>query len=298
MMNQQHDALLREQLAACLGEAYANSQFSRSGTGCINETWSATGAGLTPLFIKLGTPDRLAMYQAEQQGLAALRAAEALRVPHCHAVLANEHFAALVLEFIELQPLDETSAAPFGEALASLHAASARQCGFEQDNFIGRSVQHNGWVDNWWTFFCQQRMAPQIERAEQTGMRPALVTRLRELVKRIPDNFAEHQPPVSLLHGDLWSGNVAADRQGNPVLYDPAVYYGDAETDLAMMQMFGGLPAAVFDAYHALRPRQPGQADRQPLYDAYHWLNHFNLFGVIYLGQLERCVDAVSDCLR
>lgn len=296
-MNRALQAAVQKALVDHLGSAYDTVSLVPSGTGCINETWAAQALDVEPVFIKLGSADALAMYRQEMLGLEALRVCSSIRVPRVlfltDLVPADgQQGAMLVLEFIALSAPRPQHDAAIGRALAHLHEVQGDVFGFDADNFIGRTPQLNGWRDNWWEFWCEQRLRPQGRLAQLRGMRAGLLDKLDRLIERIPACFGEHRPTPSQLHGDLWSGNLAVDAQGLPVLYDPAAYFGDAETDLAMLRMFGGVREPVFTAYHHLRPPQPGLEQRRRLYDLYHWLNHFNLFGVGYLGQVENTLDA------
>lgn len=289
---------LRDFLVSLLGSDYARVQFRPSGTGCINDTWEAYGSGLQSLFLKTGPASAHAMYGCEARGLEVLRQCESIRVPR---VLANpvpgsvcpENMAVLVLEFIRLRSPAATDDSVIADGLAHLHAIPGTAFGFDSDNFIGRTPQVNRYHDDGWAFWCECRMRPQWRLAQLKGMRRALLDRLEALIERIPAIFGEHQPQPVLLHGDLWSGNLALDENGRLCLFDPAVYFGDRETDIAMTRMFGGLRPGVYARYHTVHPEQRGADIRRALYDLYHWLNHFNLFGVIYLGQVENSIDAL-----
>ncbi len=296
-MNRDLEQSITDYLVENLGHSYRQVRYRRSGTGCINETWEIYSPEAPSVFLKLGRPGYLDMYQRESEALELLQMLERFRVPYPLGVGQNEHCAFLLMEFIPLGPVRRSSEAALGEALAEMHGIVAAQYGFEHDNYIGRSNQINGWSDNWWAFFAEKRIGYQLDLAKANGMRPGLVDEIACLAERLPMAYADFQPEASLLHGDLWSGNIAVDPHGVPTIYDPALYYGDAETDIAMSQMFGALGQAVYDAYYALRPMREGAPDRQALYDLYHWLNHFNLFGVTYLGQVERCVAKLKAAL-
>jgi len=294
---------LRDFLVDLLGSDYARVQFRPSGTGCINDTWEAYGSGLQSLFLKTGPVSAHAMYECEVRGLEALRQCESIRVPQVLAnpVLANPvsgspeqaSTAVLVLEFIRLRSPSAADDVAIADGLAQLHALPGSAFGFDGDNFIGRTPQVNQYRDDWWTFWCECRLRPQWRLAQLKGMRSALLDRLEALIERIPAFFGEHQPQPVLLHGDLWSGNLALDENDRLCLFDPAVYYGDRETDIAMTRMFGALRPGVYARYHAVHPESKGADTRRVLYDLYHWLNHFNLFGVTYLGQAENSVETL-----
>ena len=290
-MKREWQAQLQEQLVVELGSGYANSTVRPSGTGCINDTWEIAARGCDSLFMKTGPATALAMYEQECAGLDALRQCEAIRVPRVYFRALVGDQAVLVMEFIALSTPCAQHDHAIADALSALHQMPGPQFGFAADNFIGRTPQINQWQDDWWMFWCECRMRPQWRLAQLRGMRPALVEKLAQLIERIPMAFGQHRPRPVLLHGDLWSGNLAVDETGIPCLFDPAVYYGDAETDIAMTKMFGALRPAVYQRYAVQHPDQPDADRRRVLYDLYHWLNHFNLFGVTYLGQVENSVD-------
>lgn len=240
----------------------------------------------TPPFVKQGPAPTLAMFRAEAEGLAALADAG---VPAPQVVAVGERAGGA---FIEMQRL-ELGARPdwpaLGRALAALHRNSMGRYGWARDNWIGLAPQENGWSDDWPTFWFEKRLAPQARRARGAGFAFDLEG-LRGLL-------AGHHPPASLLHGDLWHGNVGFTPTG-PVLFDPAVYYGDREADLAMTELFGGFPPAFYAAYDAAWPRDSGYARRRDLYNLYHVLNHLNLFGAGYLPQARALVARLTACAR
>ena len=164
--------------------------------------------------------------------------------------------------------------------LASVHRHQADRFGWQRDNYIGSTPQQNGWRESWIAFWRERRLEPQIALARANGYRIEVppVWRLLE----------GHEPAPSLLHGDLWSGNAAFLPDGAPVLFDPAVYYGDREADLAMTELFGGFPREFYSSYRKIYPLDAGYEKRKHLYNLYHLLNHLNLFGSGYLGQVER----------
>ena len=181
----------------------------------------------------------------------------------------------LLLEFLELNGKRDFAA--LGRMMASAHRKRGPRFGWSRDNYIGSTPQPNGWCDDWAEFWLERRMRPQIELAKRNGFNvdfPAT-----SLLKN-------HNPVPSLLHGDLWSGNAGFTADG-PVVFDPAVYYGDREADLAMTELFGGFPREFYAAYEAAFPLESGYERRKHLYNLYHLLNHLNLFGGGYLAQVE-----------
>jgi fructosamine-3-kinase len=178
-----------------------------------------------------------------------------------------------------------------GQALASLHAMTGAAYGLERDNAIGATLQPNGRADNWVAFWRERRLGFQLDLAAKNGYGGRLLERGRRLLDAIPVFFVNYHPQPSLLHGDLWGGNRAMLADGTPVVYDPAVYYGDREADLAMTQLFGGFGPRFYAAYDEAWPPDDGRAARCDLYDLYHMLNHLNLFGSGYRAQAESMID-------
>jgi fructosamine-3-kinase len=205
-------------------------------------------------------------------------------VPGVHAQGEHDATAFLVLDWFGFG--SEPLGAALGTALARLHGTPAgTRYGWGSDNFIGGTPQVNGWNDDWTTFFCERRLRPQLTRAglDCEPVLAAAAARLRG-----------HAPTPSLLHGDLWAGNAGMLADGIPALFDPAVYIGDRETDLAMTQLFGGFDASFYRAYHAAWALPVGHEARRDVYALYHVLNHLNLFGTSYLAQAQRLIARIA----
>jgi fructosamine-3-kinase len=202
----------------------------------------------------------------------------------------TETAAFLALEWIEPGVADVRCEERLGAGLAALHAVSAARFGFPHDNLIGRTPQFNGWTSNWAEFYRDRRLRPQLTLAAQGG-HGWLAEQGARLLERVPALLGGHRPPASLLHGDLWGGNWLASLQGEPVIFDPAVYYGDRETDLAMTRLFGGFGSSFYQAYNAAAPLAPGWQARGELYNLYHVLNHANLFGAAYAQQARAMME-------
>ncbi|WP_035055687.1 fructosamine kinase family protein [Andreprevotia chitinilytica] len=242
-------------------------------------------------FIKLNRTDRLDMFAAEARGLAALAAV--IRVPKPITYGVDDDHAWLLLEWLDLD--GRADEAQLGEQLAAVHRLTAKQFGWPEDNTIGSTPQANGWLDDWITFWRERRLQPQVELAARNGFRFDEATKL---IDALPLFFAGYTPQPSLLHGDLWGGNAAGLADGTPVLFDPACYYGDRETDLAMTELFGGFGPRFQAAYRAAWPLDGGYALRRDLYNLYHVLNHVNLFGGGYASQAERMVGRLLAAVR
>jgi protein-ribulosamine 3-kinase len=258
--------------------------------GCISDCFrwqSARG----PMFVKRCDVARRWILDAERDGLERLARAGALRVPAPLADGDDGESGFLVLEWLELRPADAASDARLGRALARLHAVAAPAFGLERDNAIGATAQPNAPLESWPEFWRERRLGYQLELAARGGHAGRLQERGRALLERVPAFFAGYGPRPSLLHGDLWAGNRASLPGGAPVAFDPAVYHGDREADLAMTRLFGGFGREFYGAYDAEWPPDPGAATRHDLYALYHVLNHLNLFGGGYRAQAEAMID-------
>ncbi len=279
------------------GTAFRITASEEVGGGSIHHAL-ALGDGKTRYFVKLGGRETLAMFQAEADGLAAIAATETFRTPAVVTTGASEAHAFLVLEHLAIRPLTSTDdGIRFAGALADLHRVTGERFGWHRDNFIGRTPQPNPPADNWARFFVEYRLRPQFELAQQAGYGPELRRAGERLLDRVPALFLDYRPQPSLLHGDLWHGNVGMTAAGEPVLFDPASHYGDRESDLAMSELFGGFPTAFYAAYRTRWPLNPDYEQRKPLYSLYHILNHLNLFGRGYLREAQRLTTRLNEAL-
>ncbi len=280
------------EIAAASGAPFAISARHGAGGGCINQAYVVEGGGWR-YFVKTNRADRLPMFEAEADGLAELAQVGAIRVPRpvCSGSAGGSAF--LVLEHIEFGGGGRGGAERLGAQLAALHRNGAERFGWKRDNTIGATPQNNDWNDSWVEFWRERRLGYQLALAVKNGAGGKLLHEGEKLFDRLPEFFKDYRPVPSLLHGDLWGGNAAYDESGAPVIFDPAVYYGDREADLAMTELFGGFPPAFHAAYREAWPLPPGYAVRKTLYNLYHVLNHYNLFGDGYLGQAERMIASL-----
>jgi len=240
-------------------------------------------------FVKLNSADREAMFVAERRGLEALRQSRAIRVPEVYLTGREGQYAYIVMEYIELTGRADSER--LARALAALHACTAARFGFECDNTIGSSPQPNPPTDDWIEFWRDSRLGFQLQLARANGLDAALIERGYRLAENLPRFFSGYRPKPSLLHGDLWSGNQGADPAGNPVIFDPACYYGDHEADLAMMELFGHPGERFFAVYRERFAIDDGYPRRRDLYNLYHVLNHANLFGGGYPSQARKLIE-------
>jgi fructosamine-3-kinase len=272
------------------------------------------------------------MFEAEAAGLEELRSAKAVRVPHVLAVGATDTEAFLALEWIDFGRAVASAESLLGEQLARQHRETSETFGWHRANFIGSTPQINeplseptiqarsgprgeangaltsrlssaagvaaGGSRGWVEFFRERRLGYQLGLAKRNGYDGRLQEEGAELLSTVGAFFEDYQPLPSLLHGDLWGGNWATDSAGAPVIFDPAVYYGDREADLAMTRLFGGFSTAFYRAYEAAWPLARGSEERVTLYNLYHVLNHLNLFGESYLPQAHSMISRLLSLTR
>ena len=269
--------------------------------GCIHEALKLEGEdseGRTTHFAKIAEVERAPLLVAEAEGLAAIAKVGAVRTPKVFAQGGNEEHGWLILEWLDLVPLDVTSGAALGKALAAQHRAAFPRFGWEKDNFIGATVQKNGWHDDWLAFWREHRLHAQLRLAAKNRYPSRMIDRGERLLADCEAFFTSHAPGPSLLHGDLWGGNAAALADGTPVVFDPAVYCGDREADVAMTQLFGDFPKDFLAAYREAWPLDDGYPVRRDFYNLYHVLNHANLFSGGYVDQSAREIEKVLAEIR
>jgi fructosamine-3-kinase len=254
------------------------------GGGCIHEAFR-----LGSFFVKTNRPQCLAMFEAEADGLRAIAATGTVRVPEPVVCGADAHAAFLVMEWLDLGGLGDE--ARLGADLAAMHLQMGDSFGWPRDNFIGSTPQDNTRSEKWADFFRDRRLAPMFRRLADNGSSVAGAERLLE---RLPELLDGVNARPCLLHGDLWGGNAGFLRDGTPVVFDPAVYHGHHETDLAMTRLFGGFGPRFYHGYHEVVPTEPGSEERERLYNLYHILNHALLFGGGYHAQAAAAVRALA----
>jgi protein-ribulosamine 3-kinase len=277
-------------LTKALGREVVASSEHRVSGGSINQCSGFETPG-GAIFVKHGGADCLPVFEAEAAGLAELARAKALRVPNVLSVSIEGETALLVLEWIDLHPATARCERLLGERLALQHRMTRDRFGWDRDNTIGSTPQSNRPCAQWIEFFRDQRLLPQLEMAKQSSAGRNAIDLGYQLCERLHVFFDSYHPVPSLLHGDLWGGNWGADSNGEPVLFDPSVYFGDREADLAMTRLFGGFGTAFYAAYQSAWPLGAGAEARVTLYNLYHVLNHFNLFGSGYLRQAQGMIQ-------
>jgi fructosamine-3-kinase len=266
--------------------AIANTK-SVSG-GCINQGYRVSSKDRT-YFVKLNDVSKVEMFAAEALGLKQIYATKTITVPQpvCWGIAAN--YSYLVLQWLDLGGGSNQSWTEMGRQLAAMHrVGTSKDFGWERNNTIGSTPQINTWMDNWADFFAEQRIGYQLKLAKRRGGNFPESNRVVDLVR---NKLTEWQPQASLVHGDLWSGNAAMSSDGTPIILDPATYYGDRETDLAMTELFGGFPTAFYHGYNEAWSLDSGYGQRKSIYNLYHVLNHFNLFGGGYANQAQTIIQ-------
>lgn len=281
---------IAEHIGAVTGTPFQLRTQDNMGGGCINHAVRLESSDGRRYFVKLNDAHLEDMFAAEAEGLQEMAAANAVKVPRpvCHGTAGNQAY--LVLEYLEMGGGGRDAGSRLGEQLAGLHRATRDRFGWSRDNTIGSTPQINTWHADWVSFWRDQRLGFQLDLAARHGHGGSLQREGERLREKTALFFSDYTPAPSLLHGDLWSGNYAVDRHNEPVIFDPAVYYGDREADLAMTELFGGFPAAFYQAYQATWALDAGYRVRKTFYNLYHILNHLNLFGSGYRGQAERMI--------
>ena len=278
-------ATIAGQISELTGEPFTSAEPRSIGGGCINTTVRLTD-GRRSWFVKVNAAAMLDMFEAERAGLEELANTGAIRVPRPLAVGGAGSQTWLVLEDIAFGRAGPGSARAAGRQLAALHRKTAPAFGWHRDNTIGATPQPNAWNLSWEAFWRDQRLGHQLRLAAGRGYGGRLQALGERLLTRLPA-LLDHAPMPSLLHGDLWGGNIGYTTEGEPVIFDPAVYYGDREADLAMTELFGGFGHEFYAGYREAWPIDAGYATRKVLYNLYHVLNHLNLFGSGYGAQAE-----------
>jgi fructosamine-3-kinase len=274
------------------GSPFDTASRISAGGGCINECFVVRD-GTRAFFVKLNAPDKADMFLAEAAGLHEIANTKTVRAPEpvCHG--SSPAAAWIVLEHLELAPAGDRAMRTLGMNLARMHLKTRTRYGWDRDNTIGSTPQPNAPADDWISFWREQRLRFQLKLAARKSGAGRIVESGDRLIEKLPTFFAGYRPAPSLLHGDLWAGNAAMTARGEPVIYDPAVYFGDREADLAMTELFGGFPRSFYDAYRSEYPPDAGYSTRRTLYNLYHVLNHWNLFGGGYGAQAERMMEGL-----
>jgi fructosamine-3-kinase len=287
-----------EEIAAHISEAtgakFTIADTTFVGGGSINRACQVSD-GDRQFFVKTNSAAQVGMFEVEAIALRQMHATNTILVPKpiCWGTAAGASY--FVTEWLNLTRSQDWSA--MGRKLAAMHRVTSDQgFGWERQNVIGATPQINTWTLDWVEFYCQHRLQYQLKLARRNGFS----TRISEqqLLDSVPRFFKTYQPQPSMVHGDLWSGNLSfaiVDGKTEPTIFDPALYFGDREVDIAMTELFGSPPASFYQAYNQEFPLDPGYQKRKTLYNLYHILNHFNLFGAGYGSQAQRMIEQVCS---
>jgi fructosamine-3-kinase len=288
------------QISQAIGKTFEISNRRPVGGGCINQGYAVSG-NIGTYFVKLNQASQIEMFEAEALGLKQMLETQTIRVPKplCSGIAGDSAYIAM--EWLEFGGSGNTKAwEEMGRKLAAMHQANSPQpalnkgegkkaFGWNCNNTIGSTPQINTWTSDWVEFFTEHRLGYQFQLARRRGGHFPLQDKLLASV----ETLLNHQPQPSLVHGDLWGGNAAITTSGEPVILDPATYVGDREVDIAMTELFGGFPAAFYHGYNEVWSLDDGYKQRKTVYNLYHILNHFNLFGGGYASQANRMIEQV-----
>ncbi|WP_028485671.1 fructosamine kinase family protein [Thiomicrorhabdus chilensis] len=243
-------------------------------------------------FLKLNHLEALPLFETEVHNLRAITRSGSILCPKPLGFGRHNEQAWLLMEHLQLTSKGDDFQR--GRDLALMHHQinhETKPFGWFENNYIGHTPQLNRWHSDWVGFYGEERLRPQLEMTQLNDAPRQLYELGCELIERLPNWFQNYQPEASLLHGDLWGGNSAFTTSGDAVVFDPACYYGDRETDLAMSELFGGFSDAFYAGYNEVFPLDRDYAKRKPLYNLYHILNHYNLFGGHYAQQAQGTIE-------
>lgn len=272
------------------GQKFQTQQHLSVSGGCINQGYAVSDGKLT-YFVKLNQASQVTMFEAEMLGLQQMHHTNTILVPQplCWGTANNSSY--IVLEWLEMRDSDSKSWQEMGRKLAAMHKVTSQKgFGWDMNNTIGSTPQINTWTDDWAEFYTKHRLGYQFQLATRRGGSFPLQA---ELLAAIPEFLADHHLQPSLVHGDLWGGNAGCTVDGEPVIFDPATYFGDREVDIAMTELFGGFPPTFYQGYKEVFPLNSGYEKRKTIYNLYHVLNHFNLFGGGYSSQANQMIERI-----
>lgn len=271
---------------------YTLQRGNRVGGGSINDAAKVYIDELGPCFLKWNRTADFEMFRTEVKGLELLENADSglvVPTPIDLDIEPRSNIGYLLMEYLEEGRPKGNAHEYFGQSLAKQHKNINDQHGLDQDNYIGRLPQSNRKHDQWIPFFIEERLEPQFKMARDSGYFAGEQDTFERLKERLPDLMPEE--PASLLHGDLWGGNYFYTPEGYPAIFDPAVYYGNREIELAFTHMFGGFSGRFYEAYEEAYPLEPGFNERIDLYNLYPLLVHTNLFGGGYAREVSSIMN-------
>ncbi|MBR5336467.1 MAG: fructosamine kinase family protein [Lachnospiraceae bacterium] len=291
---------VNEAIKGCFGDNTTIAKSSGTMRGGISSATPLSLSDGRTVICKTNSIGKSGFFDAEEEGLNAIARTGTVRTPglYCKGTDRKAGISFLMMEYIEPGRDNKETWVRLGHGFAQMHLADASgfvaggRYGFPHDNYIGATPQINSPKDSWIDFFRECRLLPQIKMASRT-LETRDVKGAERILDRLDEYLYEPERP-SLLHGDMWGGNHLVDKNGGPVLIDPAAYVGHHEADLAMTDMFWPMPGQFYGSYHEMIPEEPGFKDRREIYNLYHWLNHLNLFGSSHLPQVLRIIRYYS----
>ncbi|KOO03465.1 fructosamine kinase family protein [Vibrio nereis] len=281
---------ISQQLSETLMFTFEIVEKTKVSGGDINECYMISD-GEQRYFVKVNSREFLPKFEVEAENIRMMRESNSVFVPELIFTGNSKNNAFIVLNYLPTKPLDDDkNSYLFGQQLAQLHQwGEQKEFGFDQDNYIGSTLQPNKWERKWARFFAEQRIGWQLQLVKEKGVNLVDINEFTELVH---EHLIGHQPRPSLLHGDLWHGNVANSVFG-PICYDPACYWGDRECDIAMTELFGGFQPEFYQGYESILPLDYKYSERKDIYNLYHLLNHYNQFGGHYLEQSQKLINKI-----
>ncbi len=286
---------INQHISEATGQPFSTDSAQTVSGGSINSAYLLNGADGRTFFAKVNSASLVEMFAAEAAGLSEMLATNSIKVPAPICWGSNHYDAYIVMDYIAMG--GSGSSSKLGQQLAAMHRTQSEKFGWFRDNTIGSTPQINTFSSSWVEFYREHRLRFQLQLAARNGGE-VLLRQGERLLEVLEVFFADYRPVPSLLHGDLWGGNYATDDQGNPIIFDPAVYYGDRESDIAMTELFGGFPPDFYLSYNESWPLDAGYDTRKTLYNLYHVLNHFNLFGGGYLSQANDMISSLMSETR
>lgn len=281
---------IAQQISQAIQQPFEIEQKRSVSGGCINQGYTVSGKGLS-YFVKINQASQQEMFVAEALGLQQMLATQTIRVPKVICWGIVERSCYLVLENLDMGSGTTSGWTEMGRQLAAMHHYSgSTQFGWNRENTIGSTTQVNSWTNHWADFFAEHRIGYQLKLAQRKG---GDFGNIQEIIENTRDYLTDRKPQPSLVHGDLWSGNAAILKTGEPIIFDPATYWGDREVDIAMTELFGGFPSSFYQGYNEVFPLDKDYSQRKTLYNLYHILNHFNLFGGGYGSQAQRMIQQI-----
>ena len=266
------------------------------GGGCIHAAWCIKFRNGKRVFAKSNHIDNINMFEFERECLLLLKRfanKSYICVPKTIDLISFQKISLLILEWVDIKQSKQNL---LGKGLALLHKSSSecsqKNFGWQEEGFIGLSTQKRGWDPDWGAFFVNNRLRPQLIQAQALGIR---VEDYEDVLIYISSYLNEHNPRISMVHGDLWSGNCGTTKNGLGSIYDPASYWADREVDIAMTKLFGGFNKEFYQGYEEIWPLDKLSNSRTDIYNLYHLLNHANMFGGSYIeSSLKKLKDLRS----